>query len=209
MKPAKCTEGIRFEDLADYVENRLVREKAEQIKRHLGKGCATCQNQINLLQRTFNAMQKDAQLQPAFALLEKAKNAFRSRYGRPSLLERLKAVLVFDSRANLAYGVRRAGTLESFQLLYRLDDYELDLQVLTPSATQASHFGLIGQLLPFEQLPVETTVFLLGRAGRSYNTKMSESGEFEFQGLASGEYRLEIALENKLIELENLYIGLK
>jgi hypothetical protein len=209
MKSTKCKESVKFEDLIDFVEGRLAAAKISDLERHLASGCKACQKDITFLQRAFNAMQKDEQLRPDLLLLERIRNAFRASYGRPSLASRLKAALVFDSRSTLAFGMRSPATRETYQLLYRLDGYELDLQVLTPSVTQSSQFGLIGQLLPFESDAGQIEVVLISATGITKTVKMSESGEFEFQGLVAGKYQLEINLATTSIEVEKILIDLK
>src|SRR6266704_2116732 len=114
-----------------------------------------------------------------------------------SLLSRIRASLVFDSRRpGLAQaGVRSAPLLDGpWQLLYRGGDIDVDLLV---RPNQDGHtLSVRGQALPLaggslgigvvEALPADITRRLDGRGQPSARSELEESGEFALANLERG-----------------------
>lgn len=201
-----CPAGISYETLVDYHEKRLEAAEFQKMSRHLEQGCPVCASQLSLLSRISQAIQLDKQSKPAPALAAQLQLAFRNRYKQPGLLDRLAAVLTFDSRTSLVQGLRGQELAGFYQLLYQADVYELDLQVV-PSPGQAlfpAHFTLLGQILPFDGSGSLAEASLTAAGGNRFSTRLSDNGEIEFQDLPGGTYQLEIKLKDKILVIEKL-----
>jgi len=124
-------------------------------------------------------------------------------------LRRVLATLRFDSAAQpaLALGMRGARA-STRQLLFSAEGYDLDLR-LTP-APDGPGWQLDGQVLGPEgpmRVALSTGEAELGAAppagapATSREVEPDEFGEFHFQGLAQGRWRLQLHLPALLVEL--------
>ncbi len=143
------------------------------------------------------------------ALVLRAIALFDARAGAaapsPSVLQRLAAVLRFDSAglSPLAFGRRSAGT-SLRQLVYTVQGHDVDLRVADAGA--AGSFTLSGQVLGRESLGI---VRLLDEAGQQVQAvALSELGEFRLAPVAPGTYRMTLELSGIAIDLPPVQLPL-
>jgi hypothetical protein len=116
----------------------------------------------------------------------------------PGLIERLAAVLTFDSGAAspLAFGMRSSGGAVR-QLLFSVEGRDIDLRVAP--ATREGLFALSGQILGPDS---EGSVAIEAEDGGARSeVTLNELGEFVLPPVAAGSYRLTVTLADVAIEL--------
>lgn len=117
----------------------------------------------------------------------------------PSLLDRVLAVLTFDSAASspLAFGQRSLG-MGPRQLFFAVDSHDIDLRMRPASATPG-RWELAGQVLGPQ---VQGRVALIdGHGVRQGDVALSELGEFRLPPVAVGQFTLTIDLPDTRIVL--------
>jgi hypothetical protein len=135
--------------------------------------------------------------------------------GGSSLVERVRAVLVLDSRrAGLAHaGVRSVAVLEgSWQLLYRGGDVDIDLLVRPNQDGRTT--SVRGQALPLsgvsidagvvEALPSDTPRALHNAVLPSARSELEPTGEFALSNLERGRYDVLVRFGAREIELSGV-----
>lgn len=136
------------------------------------------------------------------ALVHRAVALFAAQ-AAPSLLRRIAAALSFDSWAQpaAALGVRapRAATRH---LLYSAEGRDIDLRV-TPVGAQT--FALAGQVLGPDEAGAVELGALAGQPAR--HAALDALGEFRFEGLPAGDYRLTLRLGSEEILLPSVPVG--
>lgn len=143
-------------------------------------------------------------IQRAIGLFE----ASPRRAARP-LLPRLLAALQFDSGglSPLAHGMRSTGG-EVRQLLYTLDDCDIDLRVAPADGTEG-RYSLTGQLLGPETQGVVVAEFGAdaGAGPEPARAALNDLGEFRLPPLPAGAWRLTLELADRSIELPVLELA--
>ena len=188
------TQHIPLEKLADLAERRPSPEESELMRAHL-TDCADCAGQLNRLERLINLMRMDVAEDAPPELLARTLGLFRPRIkeDRPSLVERVLAVLSFDSRQlSPAFGVR-SGQSVARQLLFSVGEHDLDLRV----APDDGAWVVSGQVLGECQAG---RVELRG-AEVVERAEMNELCEFTLPRVPSGKYSLVINFSNTEIEI--------
>ena len=114
------------------------------------------------------------------------------------------AALVFDSSRRPALaGVRKAGA-ETRQLLYRAEDYSIDVQVAAPNGGRAQLSGQIlreGEL--FESV-AGLQLDLLKENGTILSTVTNDRGEFTIPHIEFGNYDLRVVADHASITIVGL-----
>lgn len=188
------TQHITFEKLADLAEHRQTSEASDAMSSHLSD-CSDCATQLARLEQLVNLMQADtAEDAPAY-LVSRTVNLFRPfrKEPKPSIAERLMAVLSFDSRQlSPAFGVR-SGQSVARQLLFSVGEHDLDLRV----APDDGAWVVSGQVLG------ECTSGQVELRGESVTERaeMSELCEFTLPRVPSGKYSLVINFSGTEIEV--------
>lgn len=194
---------LSFESLLDYTEGRLVETQRTATEAHL-ENCDECRTTLASVQRMVAALQGDElesappqSIALALKLFRPLTKAQAAEPQRRSLL----GVLRFDSGLTAATGARSgAGApLPARQLLFNLEDYDLDLRLEASGAA----WLLAGQLLGSE---TTGTAALIG-AGQHYRSELNELGEFNFAAVQPGLYQLVIALPAADLSIEDLRVG--
>jgi hypothetical protein len=131
-------------------------------------------------------------------VIRRALGVYRRRAeAQPGLLERIVAVLTFDSAASsaLAMGVRgTAGAAR--QLLFSAEGRDIDLRI-APAPGAGSEFELSGQVLGPD---LGGTISLEG-AGGQWTTQLNELAEFSFETVPAGRYTLTMHLQGAIVVL--------
>src|SRR5262245_16324177 len=123
-----------FEALADYVEETLTSAEARAIAAHLELGCLSCSADVSWYKTVRAIVEADDLMEPPPWVFKRALRIFESRTADAGVLAqvaragKLIAQLVFDSMQRPAIAGARSGATEARQLLYRADEYSIDLQ---------------------------------------------------------------------------------
>lgn len=107
----------------------------------------------------------------------------------------------FDSRAQPGFVGLRAATTAVDRRLFRIEGCEIDLE-LTRAAAPAG-VRVVGQVTLDDGDPGGGWL-RLARAYDQQLTLLDESGEFRLDDLVPGNYRLEVVLKDRLIEVPEL-----
>ena len=197
-----------FERLVDYLDGQSSVEEANTVAAHLAAGCRECADNRAWYEQVRAITSTDDSVEPPQWVLKRAFRIFETRQAGPRLKERIGqalARLIFDSSERPALaGVRSTG-VASRQLLYRADDYSIDLQI---APAEHSHASLIGQVLKEGEAAFESVTGLqvrLARDGETISSAITDSlGEFTIRTVACGEYNLIIELGEQQITIEKL-----
>lgn len=200
-----------FEQVIDYLDGKLTPAEAGRINTHLASDCAACAETRAWYARVREVTAGDDTVAPPAWVFKRAARIFDTAR-RPRLVERIGeavARLVFDSfaRPQLA-GIRSTETANR-QLLYRAEDYSIDLQV---APTDEARRGLIGQILREGEEKFESVAnrrLDLMRDGEPfYSTVTDERGEFHFRSVKHGTYDLRIDVADGTIMISELPVTL-
>src|SRR4051794_35077913 len=125
----KCPE---FAQLLDYLDGRLADGPAQSVAVHLDEGCKPCAANREWFERVRAIAASDDSLEPPLWVLKRALHLFENQTARPRTLDRLGrlvAVLIFDSLTPSTVADVRLAQSGNRQLVYRADDYSIDLQI--------------------------------------------------------------------------------
>jgi hypothetical protein len=123
----------------------------------------------------------------------------------PGLIERLLAVLTFDSGAAspLAFGMRSAGG-PTRQMLFSAGDHEVDLRFSPAGGSPGEHWLLSGQVLGPDARGAVALTDALGQAVAE--ARLDELGEFQLPAIAPGQYGVMLDLGTRQIELPSILV---
>lgn len=183
-----------FERLVDYLDGKLTREEGEMVEAHLSAGCPSCVEARDWYTQVRQIAASDDSQEPPAWVLKRAFRIFEAKR-RPRLAERIGQVvasLVFDSLMRPALSGVRSTETTNRQLLYRANDYSIDLQI-SPSDAGAD---LIGQVLREGEDAFESVSNLELRltGENSYAATTDAMGEFAIRGIEHGVYDLRVEL---------------
>ncbi|MBI3650215.1 MAG: hypothetical protein HY231_04135 [Acidobacteria bacterium] len=183
----------------------------EAIAAHLASGCARCAaNQAWYAKFKTITASDDTQDAPPW-VLRRAVKLFEtpvSRRPRFADLGRVIAALVFDSVSRPALTGARSAAASDRQLLYRANDYSIDLQM---AAVDESRAALSGQILREGEFKFESVAGLechLVREGQKIlSTMTNRFGEFALAALEHGHYDLQIETDEISITVVGLPVA--
>ena len=152
-------------------------------------------------------------IEPPDWVRERGRRVFQA--SRQSLVARIRAVLVFDSRSSgLAHvGVRSTAVLEGpWQLLYRGDDVDIDLLVRPnqdghTSSVRGQALSISGGSIPtgvVEALPTDVSRPLRGDPTPLARSELDATGEFALSNLERGRYDVLLRFGAREIELSGV-----
>jgi hypothetical protein len=193
---------------------------AEQVRRHLEAGCERCSDRIAGMRQILAALRSTQLTIAPGALVRAALEAItererlisqsvatpvESRAGKKvgdrvkakarELLEEIRLGLVLDTAAGMVMqGIRGSATSELRQLLFESPLGTLHVQI----ETHPGSFSLVGQfvILTPPDRPGRTSV-LVERDGGSLRGRLSDTGEFRLDGIASGRVRVRIEWDGR------------
>lgn len=208
----QSTQHLAFETLVQLAEGAradrgLAASARNEAEMHLA-GCASCRTLYGEAQRIVAALHgDDLAAAPPYAIA-RALQAFRplarpvaAGAEGPGLVRRwLEGLLQFDSAAAPAYGLRSGGEAQpARQVVYTLDAYDLDLRLEPDGAG----WLVAGQLLGSDAPGMAT---LAGEEGR-HDCALNDLGEFTFEDLRPGVYKLSISLPDVDLVISTLSVG--
>ena len=200
-----------FARLIDYLDGHLAEGDASRVAQHLEAGCASCSATRQWYERTVSIVAADDSCDPPPWVLKRALRIFESQRDKPGILERLSravASLVFDSVAVPAMEGVRSTESANRQLLYRVGDYSIDLQIA--SADQL-HADVAGQVLregeaSFDSVATRSVDLMRGDE-RLVTTSTNSVGEFTIKGVELGEYGLQLQLPEGILVVEEFSVS--
>jgi hypothetical protein len=188
------TQHIPFEKLTDLAENRQTPEEAASTRSHLAD-CPDCAAQFSRLEHVVNLMRTDEAVDAPRDVISHALNLFRTRptEAAPTVMQRVLAVLSFDSRhLSPAFGVR-SGQSVARQLLFSVGEHDLDLRVAPDDGAWVVSGQVLGECTSGEvELRSESVV---------EKALINELCEFALPRVPSGKYSLVINFSNTEIEV--------
>jgi len=190
---------ISFSELADIAEDHS--SASAEILQHLA-ACSHCSQELRAIRQTLALMKSDHTEAAPVELVNYAKNLFRGQRGapKPSLVERVLAVLAFDSLTVAPGFGLRSGLAAGRQLIYSTEMADIDLRV----SPQSGEWEIAGQILGSShsegKVNLESDAF-------SASANLNELSEFSFRSVPRGTYRMFVHLPNVEIETPPLEIG--
>ena len=200
-----------FQQLLDYLDGRLDRAAADAVSTHLALGCRQCDGDRAWYQQVKVVAASDDSSEPPPWVLKRALRVFNAPRARTSIagrVGRVVASLVFDSLRQPALGGARSGGVEGRQLLYRAEDYSIDVQVAPSDETGAE---LTGQILCEGESMFESVaglqLDLIDNGGKTVSTVTNDRGEFTIAGVDFGSYDLQVDVKDVTITIVGLAIA--
>jgi hypothetical protein len=190
---SRMTNCPPFEDLITYLEG----ETDQPVwQAHLDSPCPRCAANRAWYERIKRITESDETVNAPPWVLQRAVRLFQTPSRSKPLIERagrVVAALIFDSFARAGFAGARAIAGAERQLLYRADDYSIDLQLASQDET--CH-RLSGQILRESEFRFESVAEIelsLVRDGQTIcSMKTSRFGEFAIAELDNGEYDLHL-----------------
>ena len=211
---------LSFEQLLDWVEERLPADEAARVAELVEEADAETRDRVRWL-RAFRQLSSETVLAPLPAATRAGLGGrfaqhvanWQAQRQRPGVLQQLVAALTFDSAAQPSLaGTRAANGADARQLVYATDAFDVALNV--QPRQQPPQLDLLGQLLPNRDdvLPDDFAVQLLhvleGSDAREQGLVMADDlGEFAFVALSPGRYRVVISGAALEVELPPLTLS--
>lgn len=198
-----------FEQLIDYVDGSLDQAAVESIASHLAGDCGRCESDRSWYQQVKLVAADDDSIEPPPWVLKRALRLINSpvRASIGARVGRIVASLLFDSLKRPALeGVRSAGA-EGRQLLYRAEDYSIDVQIAASDQMRAE---MTGQILREGELMFESVagiqLSLMRNGGTILSTVTNDRGEFTIGSIEFGSYDLRVDANEASITIVSLPI---
>lgn len=187
------TPHIPFEQLVDFVEDRLSSQAAAEAQAHLAT-CPRCGNDVEWFNQTLSLMRTDDLEEAPAHVVARAVRLLRPI--GPPLRRRVRAALSFDSRQSVpAFGLRSTQT-EARQLLFSAGDHDLDIRVAPAGALWVVSGQMLGPSMSARiELRGEQSVV---------ETELNALSEFVLPAAPEGIYTLTVYLEQSELEIGEL-----
>jgi hypothetical protein len=182
-------EHFSMEDWIDFTRGIDRKNRSEEMKQHLDRGCVACTKTEQTWRQIVNLANHETTYEPPAWALQAVMASFRLQKSQPALEGKFElAKLIFDSALQpLALGVRSSASVVR-QLLYRSGTMCIDMRMQPKPGSQA--MVLIGQLMDsaspdhgLSGIPVS----LLCKGDTLSQSKTNAVGEFDF-GLTAADH---------------------
>lgn len=183
----RVREHITAEVLLDFAEDRLDTGAVAHVRNHLATGCKLCTDELAFWNRMLPRLQAERSSPTPQPVLHKAFALFASIDRKPALLERVLAVLVFDSRQQILAAGARDVQHSSFKLLFETPDTRIDLLC----ERESELWAVAGQVLTQKSPEMGWKIALQGESG-VFRANTDRFGEFQLQDLQPGRYELSL-----------------
>jgi hypothetical protein len=200
-----------FEQLVDFLDERLDKAETATVATHLATSCSVCAKTIGWYEQVRLVAASDDSVAPPSWVFKRAVRIFDTQRHRSSLTERVGqaiASLVFDSFARPALvGIRSTETANR-QLLYRAGDFSVDLQIAPIEQARAD---LMGQVLKEGEASFDAVSGLKLEFARDgvivFSAVTDDIGEFSLTGIEQGVYDLRVQLPEGSITVPDMPIS--
>ena len=200
-----------FQHLLDYLDGRLDRAAASEVSAHLASGCRQCDGDREWYQQVKLIASSDDSIEAPSWVLKRAFRVFDTPRVRMSIagrVGRVVASLVFDNLRQPAIAGARSSGVEGRQLLYRAEDYSIDVQITPVDQRRAE---LTGQILREGESMFESVcglrLDLIDEGRKTFTAVTNERGEFTIDGVDFGSYDLQLDVNEASITIVGLPIG--
>jgi hypothetical protein len=200
-----------FAQLLDYLDGRLHRTAVESVSTHLAQECRRCEADVSWYRQVKLVAASDDSVEPPPWVVKRALRLFTAPPVSVSIGARVGAVvasLVFDSFSRPAMAGARSSGVEDRQLLYRAQDYSIDVQV---AASDESRAEVNGQILREGELMFESVtglqLDLIRNDGTVLSTVTNDRGEFTIPAIEFGSYDLRVDAYEASITIVGLPIA--
>ncbi|MDQ4076499.1 MAG: hypothetical protein M3220_09670 [Chloroflexota bacterium] len=197
-----------FTRLVDWLEGNLSEAESQALDKELAEIDEVTKADIAWLQRFRQASQELRVAAPPPSVreeLERRFELFAEERRLPGFLQRLIAVLSFDSNARWATAGARSATTQGLerQLIFTAGSVEIALNLQPRQGNQ--QVDLAGQVFTgsTEGIPILSVQLLREREEVSITTT-DEIGEFDFEGISPGEYEMIVSGDQMEIVLAPL-----
>ena len=188
---------IEFEELVRRAEGNL----SDFTDEHLAD-CAVCRTNLQRLQNFFEFAENNSTETVPQATTAHLLNVYQppKRAKKEGFVTRLKGVLTFDDWLPEFAVNERLAFSDTRQLLFRADDYEIDLRL----NFAAGRCQINGQIFP-DCAGAEVEISSENFADKvSHKVLLNEYCEFVFPFVAEGIYDFKIILKDKEIEIPQI-----
>ena len=199
-----------FAQLLDYLDGRPNR-LGGSVSSHLAAGCSRCDADRSWYQQVKVVAASDDCAEPPPWVLKRALRLFGAPPALISIGARVRAVvayLVFDSFSRPAVAGARSSGVDARQLLYRAQDYSIDVHV---AASDEKLAELNGQILREGELMFESVtglqLDLMVNGGTVLSTVTNDRGEFTIPAVEFGSYDLRVDAYEASITIVGLPIA--
>jgi hypothetical protein len=123
---------------------------------------------------------------------------------KPSLVNRILAILKFDSFAEspISLGVRSISS-SSRQILFSAEGRDIDVRISPLSSRGSTVFSVSGQILG----PDDSGSVSLESDARQWSADLNELSEFQFEDVPAGKYEMTVSLNDTVIVLPKIDVG--
>ena len=191
MKP------LTTEQLLDLMENRLSPAEEAAVRAQLATD-PVAQAELQSLTELIGLMRDDDSVDAPEHVIARAVRLIRpiAPAPAPNIIRRILATLLHDSRQTPLVAGVRSTQVTPRSLVYRADEYELDLQILPRNG----RWQVRGQIFGVELVGMVT----LANDHLSVQASINELGEFDVPPVVEGVYTLRVSLSACEIVIEHL-----
>lgn len=188
---------LEFERIVGALENAA--DFSSDEKAHF-ENCSKCAVQLRKLQNLFSIAPTDfSETIPQAATANLLNIYQKPKVETPkNLINRLAGLLIFDDWQPEFALNERLSFQDSRQLLYRAEDYNIDLRLNFAEEKCV----VSGQI--FVEIIEKPAIVKIFNANFSLETSLNEYGEFEFPPLEQKNFDLQIVLDGKTIEIKDI-----
>lgn len=137
-------------------------------------------NSDKSIERIIYLMQTDDSVDAPQDAIRRSKNIFRTRAPKPTLVEKVLAVLQIDLAPNKAvFGERSASVSQARQMLFEAGENALDLRITETERGMKIRGQILGG-------GFESALIKIG----DHQTRSNEMSEFKFEELPKGVYKM-------------------
>jgi len=183
------------EEWIDFVNQAVSPRGREEMGNHLKQGCKRCRETVSLWQRVQKFAAAETSYQPPAATLRIAKAAFAAyRLGSQRKKSRSRISVLFDSFLQPAAAGARSAAIDSRQMLYRADPFQIDLQI--EAKPGSSDLLVTGQLLDLSNPGIagkDVNITLSDLRGHVAHAVSNQHGEFTCEIKNSGDLQMTFA----------------
>jgi hypothetical protein len=168
------------EEWIDFVNRSKRQPELLEMQEHLETGCEQCRSSVAVWEKVQKSAVAESQFEPPADSVRMVKAAYASAgYGPKPGLAGIIAELVFDSfREKAMVGARSAG-VQSRQMLFSANPFQIDLNIETrPGETRLSVTGQLMDTSRPDSVGRGVPVTLSNRRGQTIQTVTNNFGEF-------------------------------
>lgn len=193
------------DEMLNYLQHTVDAPAKERIQAHISE-CAACHRKLKQTRQMLNMLQQPDLEGADMGLLTRVASAFRQQQTRTKHHPQQTAQLVYESQAAGAAPGFRGGLMER-QLLFSVQDYDIDVQVMTHPITQTH--DVHGQILnkaSSHHTNLEGLIIHLRDEHDNRYVLTDKYGRFTFSQLVHGQYSLLLQINDQTILLADLHI---